>query len=145
VSLLRLLTEATAPYEAQARAAGSSIEVVAPDQQVRVDPVRIRQAVHNLLDNAIRHGGGPEPIVVSGRPDDGVVRIEVADGGPGFPRAVLDRAFEAFSRGSSPPGGESGTGLGLAIVKAVAEAHGGPATAANSPAHGARVALVLKA
>jgi len=145
VSLLHLLTQASAPYQAQAHAAGSSIEVTAPDQRVRVDPVRLRQAVHNLLDNAIRHGGGTEPIVVSGRRDNGVVQIEVTDGGPGFPQPVLDRAFEGFSRGSSSPGSQAGTGLGLAIVKAVAEAHGGHATAANAPSGGARVVLVLKA
>jgi len=144
VSLRQLLVESATPFQAQARTVGSRIKVVAPDEQVRLDPVRIRQAVQNLLDNAIRHGSGREPILVTAQRDDGVVRIEVEDGGPGFPPPVLDRAFEQFSRGSPSADGEPGAGLGLAIVRAVAEAHGGHATAANSKTGGARVVLVVK-
>ena len=144
VSLRQLLVEAAAPLEARARAVGTRIKVVAPDEQVRLDPLRIRQAVHNLLDNAIRHGSGREPIVVTARRDDSEVRIAVEDGGPGFPPPILDRAFEPFSRSSPSADGEP-SGLGLAIVGAVAEAHGGHATAANFKTGGARVTLVVKA
>ena len=144
VSLRQLLVEAAAPLEARARAVGTRIKVVAPDEQVRLDPLRIRQAVHNLLDNAIRHGRGREPIVVTAQRDDSEVRIAVEDGGPGFPPPILDRAFEPFSRSSPSADGEP-SGLGLAIVGAVAEAHGGHATAANFKTGGARVTLVVKA
>jgi len=144
VSLRRLLVEAAAPFEARGRAVGTRITVVARDEQVRLDPLRIRQAMHNLLDNAIRHGSGSEPIVVSAQQEDGELRIAVEDGGPGFPPSLLDRAFEPFSRTSYSADGEP-SGLGLAIVRAVAEAHGGHATAANSRTGGARVTLVVKA
>jgi signal transduction histidine kinase len=117
--------------------------VAAPDERVELDPVRLRQAVQNLLDNAIRHGGGPGPIVLSGRRDGGAVRITVEDGGRGFPAAVLGRAFEPFASSPVTPDGRVGAGLGLAIVSAVAEAHGGHVSAANPPTGGARVELVV--
>jgi signal transduction histidine kinase len=72
------------------------------------------------------------------------VRLAVEDGGPGFPSPLLDRAFEPFSRSSPPADGEP-SGLGLAIVRAVAEAHGGHATAANAKTGGAQVTLVVEA
>jgi len=145
VSLRELLTDNAAPFQARARAVGSRIDIVAPDEQVELDPVRLRQAVHNLLDNAIRHGGGPRPFVVTGQRVGGTVQVTVEDGGRGFPAAVLGRAFEPFSRSPVLDDGRIRAGLGLAIVRAVAEAHGGQASAANSETGGARVVLVLDA
>jgi signal transduction histidine kinase len=145
VSLRELLVGTAAAFEARARAAGVRITVSAPDEPVRVDPVRIRQAVQNLLDNALRHAGGTELVAVTAQRGDGVLRIQVEDGGRGFPAAFLERAFEPFARGAPAAACEPGTGLGLAIVTAVAEAHGGHATAANSETGGARVVLVVDA
>jgi two-component system OmpR family sensor kinase len=145
VSLRELLEGAAATFQARARAVGSRIEVAAPDERVSLDPVRLRQAVQNLLDNAIRHGGGTQPIAVTGERVDGTVRITVQDGGRGFPAPVLERAFEPFSRSPAPADGALGAGLGLAIVRAVAEAHGGHAGAANAETGGARVVLIVQA
>ena len=74
--------------------------------------------------------------------DDGSVRIEVSDTGPGLDPATAARVFERFHRGDAArsPGG---TGLGLAIVKAVAEAHGGSVTVASSPGSGTTFTLRL--
>jgi two-component system, OmpR family, sensor kinase len=145
VSLRALLLDSAAPFQARARAIGAPIEIVAADEQVELDPVRLRQAVQNLLDNAIRHGGGGQPIVVTGQRAGGAVRITVEDGGRGFPPRVLDRAFEPFARSPVLADGGPGAGLGLTIVKAVAEAHGGHASAANSENGGARVVVVVDA
>jgi two-component system OmpR family sensor kinase len=112
-----------------------------PGLTVTADPQRLRQAVGNLLDNALRHGG--EPIELRGEADDGKVRIGVHDGGPGFPPAFAPRAFDRFAR---PDDGRSGggSGLGLAIVDAIARAHGGHA--ATLPVErGAAVEIVLPA
>jgi len=70
-------------------------------------------------------------------------RFVVADSGPGFPPDLLARAFEPFTRGDVETAGPTGAGLGLSIVRAVAEAHGGSATAENSP-DGARVTLDVR-
>jgi two-component system, OmpR family, sensor kinase len=88
------------------------------------DPLRVRQAVGNLVDNALRHGDG-EIVLRSRRASTGV-ELEVSDSGLGFEPAIADRAFERFARGDRART-RGGTGLGMAIVRAVAEAHGGRA------------------
>ncbi|WP_250282864.1 MULTISPECIES: ATP-binding protein [unclassified Frankia] len=118
-----------------------------------VDPDRVRQAVDNLLGNAVRHAPPETEIEVSATlsPEETVtgtgpaaVLLRVRDHGPGFPPVFLPRAFDRFSRADAArTRGEGGAGLGLAIVAAIAAAHGGRATAANHPDGGALVTLVL--
>lgn len=109
-----------------------------------VDADRIRQAVDNLIDNALRFAPRGSQIDISAAGADSALTITVADSGPGFPGAFLPHAFERFSR---PDDGrartDGGAGLGLAIVDAIARAHGGTATAGNRPAGGAIVQLLL--
>jgi len=124
---------------------GVSCQVdVQPGLVARVDPGRIRQAVDNLVDNALRYAPPGSQIAISARAHERDLRIEVADGGPGFPADYLQHAFERFRR---PDGGrtraDGGAGLGLAIVQAIAHAHGGTATAMNRQTGGAIVALEL--
>jgi two-component system, OmpR family, sensor kinase len=88
------------------------------------DPLRVRQALGNLVDNALRHGDGE--IVLRSRRASAGVELEVSDRGPGFEPAIADRAFERFARGDRART-RGGAGLGMAIVRAVAEAHGGRA------------------
>ena len=109
-----------------------------------VDPDRIRQAIDNLLGNALRFAPAGSVIVIAAREDGPDLSIEVRDAGPGFPADFLPHAFERFRRpdaGRSRDGG--GAGLGLAIVQAIAAAHGGTATARNGPGGGAVVSLRL--
>jgi two-component system OmpR family sensor kinase len=98
---------------------------------VDADPVRLEQALTNLIENAIEHGAGE--ITLSTALSAGELEIHVSDRGPGFPPEFLDRAFERFSRADAARGGD-GTGLGLAIVDAIARAHRGSAHAANREA-----------
>ena len=104
------------------------------------DPLRLEQALSNLVDNALRHGKGS--IVLSADRHDGVVDLRVADAGAGFPEEYLDVAFERFSR---PDLGRTteGTGLGLSIVSSIAHAHGGEAYATNVAGGGANVGITL--
>ncbi|WP_109508531.1 ATP-binding protein [Nocardioides speluncae] len=109
-----------------------------------VDVNRIRQAVGNLVDNAIRHTAAGGRVEVSLREADGVVVLEVVDTGPGFPEEFLPSAFEAFTRADDArTRGDGGAGLGLAIVAAVAKAHGGTATADNGAEGGAVVRITI--
>jgi signal transduction histidine kinase len=120
---------------------GRPLGVVEPEDGLTVDGDRLRleQALGNLVDNALRHGEGTVRLAAAAR--NGDVEISVADEGPGFEPEMVARGFERFSRGESG-GGLEGSGLGLAIVKAIAEAHGGRATVANSE-HGATVSLLI--
>jgi len=109
----------------RAARAGRTIVIEGGDVTMSADPLRLRQALGNLVDNALRHGGGD--VVLRAASDDGGVAIEVSDGGAGFSPDIADRAFERFARGDRART-RGGTGLGLAIVRAIAEAHGGRAT-----------------
>jgi signal transduction histidine kinase len=93
---------------------------------VEADELRLRQALGNLVDNALRHGGGDIELRSRRSGGDGGVELEVADAGPGFAPELAGRAFERFARGDTART-RGGTGLGLAIVRAIAEAHGGRA------------------
>ena len=83
-------------------------------------------------------------IVIAARKDGPDLRIEVRDDGPGFPDSFLPHAFERFRRPDTARSrDDGGAGLGLAIVQAICAAHGGRATARNSPGGGAVVSLWL--
>ncbi|MEA2475824.1 MAG: hypothetical protein QOC87_23, partial [Actinomycetota bacterium] len=108
------------------------------------DVLRMRQALSNLVDNALQHTppNGHVDIVIRSRPD--AVKVAVSDTGPGFPPDFLDHAFAPFTRADiARRRADGGTGLGLAIVRAVAEAHGGTARAYNSAKGGAVVELLM--
>jgi signal transduction histidine kinase len=93
-----------------------------------VDRLRVEQALGNLVENALRHGGGR--IRLEARASNASVELHVQDEGEGFPPAFLESAFEPFSRSDSARSSQ-GAGLGLAIVDVIARAHGGSAHAAN--------------
>jgi signal transduction histidine kinase len=126
--------------------AGVQVAFQAADCVVWVDPVWFRQAVDNLVDNALRHtppGGRVE--VRAARQGDSLT-VTVDDTGPGFDDAFLGAAFEPFTRASGSPGARHGSaGLGLAVVSTIARAHGGRAWAQNRTEGGARVTMVMNA
>ena len=105
---------------------------------VRADGLRLEQALTNMVDNAVRHGGGD--VTVTARQHNGRVELHVLDDGPGFPADFVSHAFERFSHASI---GTDGSGLGLAIVETIAKAHGGEAHVRNRPGGGADVWLAL--
>jgi signal transduction histidine kinase len=109
---------------------------------VEGDRLRLEQALTNLVENAIEHGGGE--IIVRASEGDGELAIHVEDRGPGFAPDFIGHAFERFSQGDASRGGD-GTGLGLAIVDAIARAHRGSAHAANREGAGADVWIELPA
>jgi signal transduction histidine kinase len=127
-------------FARRAAEAGRRIEVGDGGELTpRADRLRIDQAIGTLVDNALRYGAGT--IALSARRAGDAVEVHVTDEGAGFPPDFLPRAFERFSRAPGVRG--DGSGLGLAIVATVAEAHGGHADAANRPAGGADVRIVL--
>ncbi len=126
-----------------ARRFGQDVDVEGGDGIELVgDQVRLEQALKNLVDNALRHGGAP--VRLSATTSDGVVELHVVDDGPGFPPEFLPHAFERFSRPDEARSG-AGAGLGLALAQAIAVAHGGSAAAANRSVRGADVWLAIPA
>jgi len=103
---------------------------------VQGDPVRLRQLVTILGDNAVRHSPRGSKVEVRVRPEDGAALLEVVDAGPGIRAEDLPRLWERFWRADNAPAG--GTGLGLAIARWIVEQHGGEVGAENRPEGGAR-------
>ena len=143
-SLVSLAARSVRSVDSLTVAGGVTIDVDASDDTVEVDPERIEQAVRNLLENAIRHTARGGVVRLSARRLDGFARFIVEDAGPGFPPDLLEHAFEPFTRGEVETASASGAGLGLSIVQAIAEAHGGSASAENTP-DGARVTVDVQA
>jgi len=143
VDLAELVGGTVEAFAVSAAKAGVSIETRMPrGLQVNLDPLRIRQAIGNLLDNALRHTPPGGIVTVEVDHSDGFLSLGVRDSGEGFPAAFLPSAFEPFTRPDASRSREDGgTGLGLAIVRAVAEAHGGTAEARNQPEGGASITL----
>lgn len=90
---------------------------------VPIDDVLIEQLLVNLLENAIKYTPPDSPIVVTAAATDRLMRVEVADRGPGLPPGEEERIFAKFYRGQGSPGRSSG--LGLAICEGIVGAHGG--------------------
>jgi two-component system, OmpR family, sensor kinase len=138
------LLERSAERAAGQAASAPVVVEAAPELVATIDADRIRQAVDNLIDNALRFAPAGSQIKVTAMAQGPDLVIEVADAGPGFPAAFLPHAFERFRRpdeGRARPSG--GAGLGLAIVAAIAGAHGGSAAARNGAQGGAIVSLDL--
>jgi signal transduction histidine kinase len=117
-----------------------------PPGTLRADPDRLAQALRNLVANAIAHTAAGSGLVRMGVEQLGGARVRflVEDDGPGIPPDQRERIFDRFHRTDSGRGrAAGGAGLGLAIVRAIADAHGGSATASASPEGGARIVLEL--
>jgi len=130
VDLAALAASVLAPYHSRADAHGINVSLDMQEEslpQVDVDPVRIRQVLRNLIDNAMRHTSAGGSIRVSATPGpQGFVRVDVADTGSGISPDALPHVFEHFYKADpSRDRSKAGSGIGLAIVKQLVEAHGG--------------------
>jgi PAS domain S-box-containing protein len=105
-----------------------------------LDPDKIEQVMHNLIDNALRHGAGTVTVMVRGTADG--AEVSVADQGDGVPEASATRVFTKFWRGATRG---NGTGLGLYIAKALVDAHGGTIAVGRSSDGGAEFRFSLPA
>jgi two-component system, OmpR family, sensor kinase len=129
VPAAELLDRVSKRFARRAAEARRAIEVEADEGlEVSVDVLRAEQALGNLVENALRHGGGD--ILLAACRRNGRVELHVRDDGVGFADEFLAHAFEPFSRGDPARSGP-GAGLGLAIVEVISRAHGGSAHVAN--------------
>jgi two-component system sensor histidine kinase CreC len=105
--------------------------------------VRLREAVINLLQNALDFSPGGSEVTLAVNTVPGRVIFTVDDAGPGVPDYALPKVFDRFYSLPRPGTERKSTGLGLALVREIAHLHGGEAALVNRPEGGARATLSL--
>lgn len=121
--------------------------IEAPDTEVLVlgDKERLRQALGNIVDNAIKYSAEGATTTISLRESDHSVTLSVSDTGSGIEEVHLSRIFERFYRVDKTRSRDvGGTGLGLAIVKHIIEAHGSKISVVSEVGKGTRFSFDLK-
>ena len=113
---------------------------------VHVDPLRIGQALDNLVSNAIKYSPDGGHVKVSARSEKGWVRLQVQDAGMGMTEAETSRIFTRFYRSAAAKEASiPGVGLGLSITKAIVERHGGVISCTSKPGAGSTFTVALPA
>ncbi|WP_296603332.1 HAMP domain-containing sensor histidine kinase [Nocardioides sp.] len=143
IDVATFLDQVAESFRGAAESAGVQLHVEASGAgEVRADAVRLRQAVANLVANAVRHTPPGGRVTLRGIPG----RVEVTDTGEGIPAADLPHVFERFRRAdASRSRATGGSGLGLAIVRQIVEAHGGTVGVESVVGTGTTVWLQLPA
>ena len=129
-ALAEIAEDAVDLYAAQAEKDGRPLLFDAAPLEVEGDRDLLFQLFQNLLENALRHGGGAVEVHLSMA--DGQALLEMRDHGQGVPEAALPRLFERFYQADPSRSAEAGSGIGLALVKGIVEAHGGRVTVENA-------------
>lgn len=129
IALPALLADAAAAAQVRAQAAGVQVRIGnVPDLPVQGDAYLLRQALHNLIDNAIAFSPSGAEIALQAEVDGQGVRLQVADRGAGIPDYARERVFERFYSLARPGSGRRSSGLGLPFVQEVARLHDGRAS-----------------
>lgn len=138
LDLHKLIREVLGLYETNA--ISIVLKLNASRSEVNGDATRLRQVIHNLLQNAqdALHGVEQPQITLQTETQGEEILLWVEDNGAGFPASVLVRAFEPYMTTKA-----KGTGLGLAIVKKIVEEHGGHISIENNISGGGRVSISL--
>ncbi|MBU0620593.1 MAG: HAMP domain-containing protein [Gammaproteobacteria bacterium] len=135
----QLLNEVMGLYEANS--SPIRLQLGAQRTMLNGDATRLRQVIHNLLQNAhdaLQQTEHPQIVLTTENTDEGVLKLTVRDNGSGIPENLLGRLFEPYMTTK-----RKGTGLGLAIVKKIVEEHGGKISIENQPEGGTCVSVLL--
>jgi two-component system sensor histidine kinase BaeS len=140
-----LLGQLITAHEGNADAAGITLRArTLGDPVLTADPVRLHQALANLVSNAVRYTARGGAVTVRASEDAGDVVFEVADTGVGIAAEDLPHVFDRFWRADrSRTRDTGGSGLGLAIVRQIAEVHGGAVAVESTIGQGSRFSLRL--
>lgn len=123
-------------YESTLQDKGFQLVLALESRHAICDPIRIRQALLALLENALRHAT-PGTLTIRTSFIDGMHGLSVEDSGPGIDLDDVQIIFDAFQRGPlEPDAHQKGSGLGLAVVRAIASAHAGTASCTPSATGG---------
>jgi two-component system sensor histidine kinase CreC len=148
IDLRELAAEVAEELRPALAARSLSIAIEAPEPPppgVRGERFLLRQALVNLLHNAVEFSPRGGAIAIAVRTGADGVRVEILDRGPGVPDFALGRVFERFYSLPRPDTGAKSTGLGLSLVREIAHLHGGQASLENRAGGGARAVLALPA
>jgi signal transduction histidine kinase len=152
VALAGVLEEAVAAVAEDTQAAGCEVHTEVPSSlpPVTGDAAALRRVFQNLLDNAIKHGGGGGWISVRAAVLNGthppMVEVRVSDRGPGIPADEQAGIFQPFVRGAAAQENQiRGSGLGLSVVREIVEAHGGSVSLESDAGRGATFTVRLPA
>ncbi len=143
IDVAALLREAATQVGQVAADAGVGVDVHAAPLTLRGDRFLLRQALVNLLDNAIAFSPAGSRVAVHASSVEGQVQVTVADHGPGVPDYAVDRVFERFYSLPRPRGGSRSSGIGLPFVAQVADLHRGRILLANREGGGAIATLTI--
>jgi two-component system sensor histidine kinase BaeS len=140
-NLMNVVDEVASSYRSTASASDIGIDVEAPAEvpSLEMDPVRIRQALANLIVNSIRAMPTGGRMTLSVDVEDDRIRINVIDTGPGIDAAQLGEVFDRFVKSEDSPG----SGLGLSIARSLVRGHGGDVEIAATGADGTTVSMWL--
>jgi signal transduction histidine kinase len=139
VDLGLLVSDSVEPVAVMAEAKGIRLSLVVPAEKtlVRLDPLRIRQVLWNLVHNAVKFTQKGGEIRVEAEADEGGVRFSIADNGVGIDARDLSLIFERFRQvDGSATRAYRGMGIGLALAKAFVELHGGTIQVDSQPGRG---------
>jgi signal transduction histidine kinase len=140
-----LLRETAELYESAAEEKRIALDVAVPSGlRVPADRVRLRQALANLVDNAVKYTPEGGHVRLAAHAEDGRVVLQCADDGPGIDPEDRPRIWDRLYRGDRSRS-EKGLGLGLSLVRAIAHAHGGEATVESPPVGGSVFRVTLPA
>lgn len=138
ISLAELVSDVLLMFRSDPAAVSLHIEEEVEDCLIQGDEAQIRQVLWNLLRNAAEASPNEGQISISARPEAGMVRLSIADEGPGIPVELRNRIFDPFFTTR-----EKGTGLGLAIVHRIVDGHGGSILVASGLERGTTVTVFL--
>jgi signal transduction histidine kinase len=151
-ALRELLDDAAGECRLHAPGTPVEVRVEPPDLVVEADPERLHQVLANLLENAVRHSPPGAAVEVAattvGANGSGaaIVRLAVADAGPGIPEDEASRVFERFYRADAArASSDGGAGLGLAIARWIVDLHGGSIRPESRQPTGCRMVVELPA
>jgi len=147
IELRTLITETVKRFAMQAQEKNVCLETrIEGTPVVSADRIKLSWVISNLIGNALRYTPEGGSIEVAARPGEGnLLRLEVADTGPGIPLEIRDHVFERYAQYNTPGYQPGSAGLGLAIVKDIVEAHGGRISIDSNSGIGTRVIVQLPA
>lgn len=141
-SLGELADRATDKFRARHPSRTLAREIDGEDRAIECDPVLLRRALDNLLDNAAKYSETSSPVTLAVIPNGTSVAFEIRDKGIGMSAEELERAFTPFWRADgSRTRKTGGVGLGLALARRIARVHGGEVTLRSTPGAGTTARL----